>query len=157
MSTPFAHTIDDLIIGQHSTQGLTPVHFPDTTKSKAVLHQDFSLSFFRKSLPLSGREGKVFFARTRMGGIALHFKDGHQFTDSSCFLQPAVHPAVKQLQKYPLGPFVISFVRSTHFTFPIITEADLVQLRPKGGDVLIGGNRRRNPVFNGVLLGGKTK
>ena len=64
---------------------------------------------------------------------------------------------MKETQKDPLGPFVIRWIAGAHLSFPIVTKTNIVELRFKGGNVLLGGNGRMLACIEGILLGGQAK
>src|SRR5688572_21546248 len=92
-----------------------------------------------------------------MAGIAFGFKQLYQLIDRFGLFCLAVEPAVEELEKYPLGPFVIMGIGGLYLAVPIETKADIVQLLAKVFDIVIGGYGGRDTMVDGILFGRKTK
>ncbi len=62
-----------------------------------------------------------------------------------------------ELEKNPLGPFVVVDVGGSDLPVPVDGEAKGLQLTAKGLDVVGGGLRRMSAGLQGILLGGQSK
>ena len=87
-----------------------------------------------------------------MIGIPFFFKNFYQLTDAFCFSLFTIVPAIKDLKKDPLGPFVIIWITGLNLPAPVVTEADFRQLILEIMDILRCRNCRMNAVIDSVLL-----
>ena len=109
-TTALTHAIDHFIIGEDCTEGLAPIHFAVATKGQAVLHKNFLLLPFTESFPICCTKTKISVTRAFMCSITSRFKQAYQCCHAFRTLRLPVEPAVKQLQKNPLCPFVIRWI-----------------------------------------------
>ena len=63
----------------------------------------------------------------------------------------------EKLQENPLGPAKIFRIGRVDLPFPIVGEAERLDLLAEIGDVVLGVGRRRRPRLDRVLLGGKSE
>ena len=61
-------------------------------------------------------------------------------------------PLFKELDKHPLGPFVICRGRSINAAVPVKTESQRFELALKGLNIFLGRNRRMNTGLNGIIF-----
>ena len=88
---------------------------------------------------------------------ATGFKPFNQARNRLCFVLVFVIVMIKKLHKNPLSPFIVSWVRRSHFSTPIITEAQIFKLSCKCLYILFSRYGWVLARLNCVLLGWKSK
>src|SRR5205085_1037335 len=63
----------------------------------------------------------------------------------------------KQLQKYPLRPFIVGGIAGTYFTVPVVAKTDIIQLTAEITNVLFGTNGGMYTMINSILLSWQSK
>ncbi len=75
-----------------------------------------------------------------MAGIAFLFKQLDQLIDGLGLFCLAVEPAMEELEKDPLGPFVVMGIGGLDLAAPIVTKADIIELLAKVLDIVVSRN-----------------
>jgi len=89
--------------------------------------------------------------------IPMIFKNSFQFT---YILGPVIIKTIigiEQLDKNPLGPFVIRRIRSSYLSAPIKAKTNLIKLSSIGFDIFFRGFCRMLPCLNRILFCGLAK
>ncbi len=95
--------------------------------------------------------------RHRMSLVSFLCKSSLQLCNWFSFLTVSVIETFKQLQEYPLRPFVVSSITGTNFAIPVETKTNIIQLFFESIYISFSGNGRMLPCFQCVLLGRKAK
>ena len=99
------------------------------------------------------------------GYITLHslwsfrfnFSGDLQFADGASLLQILIEPGIVEPDKYPLGPFEVKWIGGVYFPVPVIAQSQRFNLPAEIIAILLCGNGRLGPGFNGILLGGQSE
>src|SRR5664279_4665797 len=106
MTAPFSKSINDLVVCQYRAKRFTPIYFTESTIHETKLHENVLLLFFTVCLPFCCSKGwNRPVTRNGMTSFLLEYSD--EFRNWPCLGLLAIVPTVKQLQKNPLGPFII--------------------------------------------------
>ena len=146
---PFAH----LVVGKHTTQLRTPIHFCIGKVSNAIIHQYFLLLFFTPTFPFLGSKNRRFACGSTHFGIALLVKNVYQQRNRTGCIGTIAIPMIKHLLKSPLCPFIIIGIAGAYLTIPIVAKTYFVELFAITRDILFGSNGRVLTRLNGILLG----
>ena len=103
--------------------------------------------------PVGRSKGLVFAAGTVDAGTSAGGETKLQLRNRLGLLGVVVKPAIKQLQKNPLRPPVITGVGGVHLTVPIVTKPNIVELLLVTGNILSGGIGRVTTGLDGILFG----
>ena len=146
------HTVHHLVVGQHRTQGRTPVDHRLCQVGNAVVHQHLLLLLFREASPVRGREVQLL----RSQGTAIlsthQFEVLNELDDGLCLLRRKAIVRLEHTLEGPLRPLVVAGVAGAYLTVPVERETYLVQLRAVTVDVLERCLFRVLTCLDGVLL-----
>ena len=157
MAAALAQTVHDFVVGEHGSEGRTPVDQRLAAVGQAeVLQQRFALRRVH-----GGPFGRGALGFPVVGGVqafgAPRAQVGHERFDRLRALALPVVPGVKQLKEYPLRPAVVVGVAGLHLAAPVKAQPEAVELLAVALDVGLGRDGGVLTGLNGVLLRRKPK
>ena len=90
ISATLAHTVDNLVVGQHGTQLGAPVNHCLAKECDTVVHQRLALLLLAHCLPLAGTEAEFLGASGIDALGTLCLKVGNELVDGLCLAQGCV-------------------------------------------------------------------
>ena len=156
VAAALANAIDHFIVGQHRSEGWTPVHHRFAQIGDAVVHQHLLLLHAVVAVPFLSRETEFFALSHIQFGRSLFGKVGREVFDGLCCLAFVAIERIEHFGKGPLRPVVILRVAGAYFAVPVEAETNLVKLFAIAGNILFRRHCRMLPRLNGILFSGQT-
>ena len=142
-----------LVVGQHRTQGLTPIHVADAAESEAVIHHHVAALLLGHGSELLGTQLQHFGLRRLYSGGSTGLQELHQFGHRSRVIFPLIVPVVKYLPDDPLRPLKVVGVGGIHTSVPVEAQPQNLHLFPVALGIDRGTLGGMYSGIDGVLLG----